>query len=154
MYRAVQPLILALVALSCYTQVNAQCNQLVPLEVINPSFEGPPGAHITPNPWSTCGITPDTQPGIWGVNQAPSNGNSYVGFVYGSASWQEGASQALSGSMQAGVTYDFTIDLSATPASGGGINPNSFCSMEVWGANAICVKTELMWSSPVITHYG
>ena len=126
MYRAVQPLILALVALSCYTQVNAQCNQLVPLEVINPSFEGPPGAHITPNPWSTCGITPDTQPGIWGVNQAPSNGNSYVGFVYGSASWQEGASQALSGSMQAGVTYDFTIDLSATPASGGGINPNSF----------------------------
>ncbi|MDP6909396.1 MAG: PKD domain-containing protein, partial [Flavobacteriales bacterium] len=56
--------------------------------------------------------------------------------------------------MQSGVTYDFTIDLSATPASGGGINPNSFCSMEVWGANSICTLTEQMWSSPVITHYG
>lgn len=132
----------------------SQCNELIPLEVINPGFEGPPGQHITPNPWSTCGITPDTQPGQWGVNQPPSEGNSYVGFVYGSASWQEGASQQLSGAMQAGVQYDFTIDLSATPASGGGINPNSFCSMEVWGANAICQRTQLMWSSPVITHYG
>ena len=132
----------------------AQCNELVPLEVINPGFEGPPGQHITPAPWSTCGITPDTQPGFWGVTQPPSEGNTYVGFVYGSATWQEGASQQLSGNMQAGVQYDFTIDLSATPASGGGINPNSFCSMEVWGANSICVKTQLMWSSPVITHYG
>lgn len=154
MPRAIQPLILALVFVFGISESNAQCSQLVPLEVINPGFEGPPGQHITPAPWSTCGITPDTQPGFWGVTLPPSEGNSYVGFVYGSATWQEGASQALSGSMQAGVTYDFTIDLSATPASGGGINPNSFCSMEVWGSNALCVKTEMMWNSPVITHYG
>ncbi|MCB9185628.1 MAG: PKD domain-containing protein [Flavobacteriales bacterium] len=132
----------------------AQCTQLVPLEVINPGFEGPTAPHVTPAPWSTCGITPDTQPGSWGVTLPPSEGSSYVGFVYGSASWQEGASQQLSGAMQAGVQYDFTIDLSATPASGGGINPNSFCSMEVWGASAICQRQQLMWSSPVITHYG
>lgn len=144
-------------ALSFLVGINlsfGQCNELVPLEVVNPGFEGPPAAHNTPAPWNTCGITPDTQPGSWGVTQAPSEGNSYVGFVYGSASWQEGASQQLSGAMQAGVQYDFTIDLSATPASGGGINPNSFCSMEVWGANAICQRTQLMWSSPVVTHYG
>lgn len=131
-----------------------QCNELIPLEVVNPGFEGPQAAHNTPAPWSTCGITPDTQPGSWGVTLPPSEGNSYVGFVYGSASWQEGASQQLSGAMQAGVQYDFTIDLSATPASGGGINPNSFCSMEVWGASAICQRTQLMWSSPTVTHYG
>lgn len=155
MRRLYNPLIVSLLLILGSMQHGlAQCNELVPLEVINPGFEGPTGPHITPNPWSTCGITPDTQPGSWGVNQAPSEGNSYVGFVYGSASWQEGASQQLSGSMQAGVQYDFTIDLSATPASGGGINPNSFCSMEVWGANAICQKTELMWSSPTVTHYG
>ncbi|MFM1875759.1 MAG: hypothetical protein RL266_1496, partial [Bacteroidota bacterium] len=135
-------------------RATAQCNELIPLEVVNPGFEGPTGPHITPNPWSTCGITPDTQPGSWGVTEPPSEGNSYVGFVYGGPSWQEGASQQLSGAMQAGVQYDFSIDLSATPASGGGINPSSFCSMEVWGANSICVKTQLMWSSPVITHYG
>ena len=132
----------------------SQCNELIPLEVVNPGFEGPPGQHITPAPWSTCGITPDTQPGQWGVTLPPSQGSSYVGFVYGSASWQEGASQALSGSMQAGVQYDFTIDLSATPAAGGGINPNSFCSMEIWGSNALCGRNELMWTSPVVTHYG
>ena len=154
--RATHPNILLVVVLIIFSaQVGfSQCNELIPLEVINPGFEGSTGPHITPAPWSTCGITPDTQPGSWGVTQAPSEGNSYVGFVYGSASWQEGASQQLSGAMQAGVQYDFTIDLSATPASGGGINPNSFCSMEVWGANAICQRTQLMWSSPVVTHYG
>lgn len=154
MMRWLTPLLIVLTIAVFGGDVYSQCNELIPLEVINPGFEGPTGPHITPNPWSTCGITPDTQPGSWGVTQPASEGNTYVGFVYGSASWQEGASQQLSGSMQAGVQYDFTIDLSATPASGGGINPNSFCSMEVWGANAICQKTQLMWSSPVITHYG
>ena len=153
MLRALPLLILPLLTLFVGNAFS-QCNELIPLEVINPGFEGPPGQHITPAPWSTCGITPDTQPGQWGVTQPPSQGNSYVGFVYGSASWQEGASQALSGSMQAGVQYDFTIDLSATPAAGGGINPNSFCSMEVWGSSALCGRNELMWSSPVVTHYG
>lgn len=154
MKRWLTPLLTALTFLVFTEHVHPQCSELIPLEVVNPSFEGPTGPHITPSPWSTCGITPDTQPGSWGVNQPASEGNTYVGFVYGSSTWQEGASQQLSGSMQAGVQYDFTIDLSATPASGGGINPNSFCSMEVWGANAICVKTELLWSSPVVTHYG
>lgn len=135
-------------------RVYSQCNELTPLEVINPGFEGPTAPHITPAPWSTCGITPDTQPGSWGVTLAPSEGSSYVGFVYGGTSWQEGASQQLSGSMQAGILYTFTIDLAATPAAGGGINPNSFCHMEVWGASAICTKTELLWSSPLVTHYN
>lgn len=132
----------------------SQCSELTPLEVINPGFEGPTAPHVTPAPWSTCGITPDTQPGSWGVTLAPSEGNSYVGFVYGSSSWQEGASQQLSGNMNAGVQYDFTIDLAATQASGGGLNPNSHCQMEVWGAMSICTLTELLWTSPVITHYN
>jgi len=137
-----------------HTLFSQQCVQLIPLEVINPGFEGPTGVGITPAPWNTCGISPDTQPGSWGVTLPPSEGNSYVGFVYGGPAWQEGASQQLSGTMQAGITYTFTIDLSATPANGGGINPNSFCSMEVWGGNAICQKTTMLWNSPVITNYG
>ncbi|MCF8275564.1 MAG: PKD domain-containing protein [Flavobacteriales bacterium] len=147
------PLLISFLLTLVVGNVFSQCNELIPLEVINPGFEGPTAAHITPAPWSTCGITPDTQPGSWGVTLPPSEGNSYVGFVYGSASWQEGASQALSGSMQAGVQYDFTIDLAATPASGGGLDPSQHCVMEVWGASAICQKTQLMWSSPLITAY-
>lgn len=148
------PLLISLLLTLMVGNAFSQCSELIPLEVINPGFEGPTAPHITPAPWSTCGITPDTQPGAWGVNLAPSEGNSYVGFVYGGTTWQEGASQALSGSMQAGVQYDFTIDLAATPASGGGLNPSSHCMMEVWGANAICQRTQLMWSSPMVTHYN
>ena len=153
MMKRALPLLILLLPTLFVGNAFSQCNELIPLEVINPGFEGPTGQHITPAPWSTCGITPDTQPGQWGVTLPPSQGSSYVGFVYGSASWQEGASQALSGSMQNGVQYDFTIDLAATPASGRGLNPNEHCSMEVWGANALCQRTQLMWSSPVVTHY-
>lgn len=129
----------------------SQCQELTPLEVINPSFEGPRGAHITPAPWSTCGITPDTQPGSWGVNLPPSNGNSYVGFVNGGANWLEGASQQLSGNMQAGVPYEFTIDMAITTSNGGGINPGP-SSLNIYGAMGMCTATELLWSSPMITN--
>jgi len=134
------------------TSYIAQCNQQVPLQVINPSFEGPRTAHVTPSPWSTCGVTPDTQPGNWGVNLAPSNGSSYVGFVNGGSSWLEGASQQLSGSMIANVTYTFTIDLASTSSSGGGINPNAPCGIRLYGGNSICATSSLLWSSPLISH--
>ena len=71
----------------------SQCNQQIPLQVINPSFEGSPQKHVTPSPWNTCGLTPDTQPGHWGVTTPPSNGSSYLGLIKGSASYLEGASQ-------------------------------------------------------------
>ncbi len=137
--------------IASHTGLLSQCNLLTPLEVINPSFEGPPGKHVTPAPWSTCGITPDTQPGFWGVNLPASNGNTYVGFVNGGVSWLEGASQQLNGNMQAGVPYQLTIDLASTNSTGGGINPAP-ASIEIYGANGICTTTELLWSSPVINH--
>ena len=147
-------LLLTLIVLTLFTTYKtvAQCNQQVPLQVINPSFEGTPQPHVTPAPWSTCGVTPDTQPGQWGVNLAPSNGSSYVGFVQGGANWLEGASQQLSGNMIANVTYTFTIDLATTSSSGGGINPGSICGINVYGGNSICNAGSLLWSSPLIAH--
>jgi gliding motility-associated-like protein len=130
----------------------SQCNQQVPLQVVNPSFEGTPSKHVTPSPWNTCGVTPDTQPGHWGVTLPPSNGNSYVGFVNGGSSWLEGASQQLSGNMIANVTYTFTIDLAATNANQGGINNSSRCGIHLYGGNSLCATTSLLWSSPIITH--
>ena len=100
------------------------------LAVQNPSFEGPFGSGVTPSPWENCmsGQTPDTQPGSWGVSMSASDGNSYIGLV-GDADpsvWQEGATQELLNEltgnpepMQAGVTYQFTIDVSDHPTSGG-----------------------------------
>lgn len=147
---------LYLVSLIFFLFVNttywSQCNQQVPLQVVNPSFEGPRTAHVTPAPWNTCGVTPDTQPGNWGVTLPPSNGSSYVGFVEGGSSWLEGASQQLSGNMIANVTYTFTIDLAATNASGGGLNPSSRCGIRLYAGNSICSTTSLLWSSPVVSH--
>ena len=55
----------------------AQCNGT---SVVNPSFEGPTGANLTPAPWVICTNTPDTQPCYGGV-LSPSNGNSYIGIT-------------------------------------------------------------------------
>ena len=119
--------------------------------ITNPSFEGPVGAHITPSPWSTCGITPDTQPGYWGINLAPSDGSSYVGLVNGGPGWLEGVSQTLSSSLLAGFTYNLTIDLAMGNSNQGGIQPAP-TRIKIYGGNAVCQKTQLLWTSPTISH--
>ena len=138
--------------------VLSSCNILFSqnLAVQNPSFEGPPGPHITPPLWGICmpGRTPDTQPGIWGVSLPPSDGSSYLGMCHEqSSSWQEGASQELRNEltgnlepMQAGVTYQFTIDVSDHPTSGGW-NVSGPVELLVWGGFSDCSETELLWSS-------
>ena len=122
------------------------------LAVQNPSFEGPPGPHVTPTPWENCmpGQTPDTQPGFWGVSVSASDGNSYIGLVGDGTGWQEGASQELINEltgnpepMQAGVTYQFSIDLAGHYAD----VSNSPVELLVWGGISHCSQTELLWSS-------
>lgn len=148
------PVIQFLVILIMSKALFAQCGSGNTILVNNPGFEGQPGTHIVPSPWNTCGITPDTQPGSWGVTQPSSEGDSYLGLVYGGPNWQEGVSQQLTQPILSGNNYTFNIDLSATNATGGGIDSSSHGILEVWGGNAICAKTELLWSSPLITHVG
>jgi gliding motility-associated-like protein len=139
-----------------------QCPPPAPLLMQNPSFEGPQIAHETPGPWKTCqiGQTPDTQPGSWGVTQAPSDGTSYLGLVAqyanndpnsGNLIWQEGASQPLSGPMVAGTEYSFTADLSNTSATGGGIEPGC-AELQIWGGFSRCDRGQLLYSSGDITN--
>jgi gliding motility-associated-like protein len=139
-----------------------QCGSGPVLTVNNPSFEGSPQPHVTPPGWDICmpGVTPDTQPGSWGVTLPPSNGSSYIGLVYQpSSGWEEGAGQTLSSPMIAGTTYSFTIDL-ATPASAdpatGIILPPWCDQLQLWGGmsgvNSGCDKAELLWTSPIISN--
>lgn len=134
--------------------VHAQCVSFQGIEFTNASFEGPTGSHITPAPWLSCFYTPDTQPGSWGETQIASDGNTYVGLVYGGPNWQEGLSQQLESPLIAGTVYGFTVDLSGSTASGGGIDTNAHGLLEVWASDSICTKTELLWSSPIIEHMG
>jgi hypothetical protein len=132
------------------------------LGIMNPSFEGTPTAHVLPPYWGKCmpGVTPDTQPGFWGVNLPASDGNSYLGFVnQPSTGWQEGASQTLSSPMLVGEKYNYSIDLatmaSADPSTGIELPP--YCGqLQVWGGmstvNSGCDQSQLLWTSPVITN--
>lgn len=121
------------------------------LTVNNPSFEGSPAPHVTPPQWDICqpGVTPDTQPGSWGISLPPYDGSSYIGLVWGGSSWVEGASQTLSSPMIAGTTYNFTLALASTSSTGGGILPGCV-ELQIWGnsgGNSGCDMSELLWAS-------
>lgn len=141
-------------------QVNIIISQT--LSVQNPSFEGTPAPHITPNLWGICmpGVTPDTQPNIWGVNLSPTDGDSYLGMCHQQQPyWQEGASQQLLNEntgdpepMQAGVEYQFEIDVSDHPTSGSWIVSGPM-ELRVWGGFSDCSETELLWSSGDVPNF-
>lgn len=137
------------------TESFSQCPPAVTLSVQNPSFEGTPQAHVTPSPWTNClaNQTPDTQPGSWGVTMPATNGSSYLGMVHETASgWQEGAAQLLSSPMISGVTYNFTIDIANSSATGGGLVPGCI-ELQIWGSNSACDQAQLLWSSGDITPF-
>ncbi|MFB6258633.1 MAG: PKD domain-containing protein, partial [Flavobacteriales bacterium] len=145
---------MSLALLSVPALLSAQCTGDT-LNVVNPSFEGPQDAHVTPSPWDNClsGQTPDTQPGNWGVTMAPTDSNSYVGFVNEYCqNWQEGASQQLSSPMTAGTQYNFTLDLASPGSSSGGITDGCI-ELQVWGGWSTCDQAELLWTSPILYNY-
>ena len=125
------------------------------LTVQNPSFEGNSGIGITPAPWEICmnGQTPDTQPGWFDVNIAPSDGATYLGLATDHfTDWQEGASQELLNAttlnpepMQAGETYNLTIDLRGFPVVGGTYTDEA--ELLIYGGFMTCPQNELLWSS-------
>lgn len=142
--------ILSLIVLISATAAHAQqtCYQ-------NPSLEGPSMAHVVPAPWVACYGSPDTQPGQWGITQAPSNGTSYVSFLHDGMSangYSEGMTQLLVPAMVANTTYSFTVDLAHTPIYNTASPGNCYSSLQIWGGNASCARTELLWQSGSFMH--
>jgi len=123
------------------------------LSFINPSFEGPACAGCQPGPWVNCGGSPDTQPGMWGFTQAPSNGSSYVSFLQdgtSSAGYYEGSSQALSSCMTAGQVYTFSVDLAHSDVYNTASPGDCYSSLEILGSNGLCAESEVLWQSGLI----
>jgi len=122
------------------------------LTVQNPSFEGMPAETVTPAPWNNCnfGLTPDTQPGFFGVNAPPHNGNSYLGILDDIGyNWQEGTSQQLSSPMIAGQSYYFSIWLQQ---SASGQFTNDPVELQVFGGWSNCDQAELLASSGAVVY--
>ncbi len=122
---------------------------------LNPSVEGPSQAHVVPAPWTACYGSPDTQPGQWGITQAPSNGNSYVSFLHSGASangYSEGMTQLLVPPMVTAQTYSFTVDLAHSNIYNTASPGTCYSSLAVWGGNAPCARTQLLWTSGSFMH--
>ena len=125
-------------------------NLYAQLSVINPSFEGPTGPGLTPNPWTICGGgTPDTQPGAFGCALAASNGSTYVGVVSGGGAFaNEQFGQTLSSPMASGVAYKLKLDYAYCAS----YSTNSTAGkLTVYAASALCGTNQVIWTSPTAT---
>lgn len=134
--------------------------------ITNPSFEGTTGAGLIPEGWEGCdeNSTPDTQPGFWEVNNSPSHGESYLGLITrgnlgGSANIPEDISTSLTQPLQIGSCYSMSLDLAKSSDFGhtysfgqNWLSYDSAIVVEVWGSSILCLKEQLLWSSPPIDH--
>lgn len=130
----------------------------------NPSFEGKPVMSDTPPHWRDCGFAgesaPDVQPcGAFEVSAVAGNGATYLGMVTRDNDTWEKVSAKLSSKMEAGVVYEFTIQLSksATYQSASRLTgePTNFITpvvLRIFGGDGYCEKQQLLGVSPAIEH--
>jgi len=115
------------------------------IEIRNPSFEGLVDKALVPAEWQIGSKSPDTQPGIYGVDKIASDGTTYVGAMHGS-SWDETYGQKLSTPLKAGRIYTFSFDMAYAPFYYSKI---CFGSLGIYGGNGINSKEDTLWTSGV-----
>ena len=108
--------------------LSANVNAQDTIQMINGSFEDVPRQGIIdvfgrksvmPSPWYDCGVfnfpdqtPPDIHPNnYFKVNKTASDGGTYLGMVARDDDTQESISQRLSGALEAGKCYSFSVDL-------------------------------------------
>jgi outer membrane protein OmpA-like peptidoglycan-associated protein len=132
---------------------------------VNPSFEDVSKSGQTPKGWYNCGwpeeqeSPPDVQPGQFAVTKPPSHGNSYLGLVVRDNETWEGVGQRLSGPLEKGQCYEFTMDvcrselyISTSKLTGQEANYATPAKLLIWGGTGYCGKTELLYETTVITN--
>lgn len=115
----------------------------------NPSFEGEPQDATVPTAWFTCqlGATPDVLPGVWGVYQEASEGETYLGLITrDDGSWED-VSQRLPQSLKAGQCYTFSVDLANAKNYE---TYNGPLKLRIWAGRQRCQKDQLLYESPRI----
>ncbi len=117
----------------------------------NPSFEGVPGPNIPPPGWVVCTTatsTPDVQPGAFGVYLPPSNGNTYLGMTTRDDGTYEDVQTELINPLSKDSCYHFQIDLAFQQDVS--LYTMSPVVLNVYGANVMCNKSNLLWQSPAV----
>ncbi|MFZ4544255.1 MAG: carbohydrate binding domain-containing protein [Saprospiraceae bacterium] len=121
------------------------------IRLVNPSFEGKPQDATVPIGWIPCGenSTPDILPGIWGVYNEPSDGNSYLGLIAREDGTWEKIAQALRRPFKADVCYEFSVDLSRASSYDGYNIP---VKLQIWASGKPCGREQLLAETSVIRH--
>lgn len=136
------------------TEMSAQ--ELIRLK--NPGFESIPGAGLVPDGWLNMGSTsetpPDTQPGFFGVDQKPVQGNTYLGLVVREHNTWEGVGQKLDAYLMKDSSYTFSLYLNRSnryrsPIRGGSelVSFSNPTMLKIWGYNTETGEDELLAES-------
>ncbi len=128
----------------------------------NPSFEDAATCCKAPRGWYNCGdpdeTPPDIQPGFFDVTKTPAHGNTYVGLVVRDNETNEAIGQRLPRPLEANECYEFSVDLcrseiyiSLSRTTGEKVNYATPVVIRIWGGNAYCEKSEMLYETNVIT---
>jgi outer membrane protein OmpA-like peptidoglycan-associated protein len=139
--------------------------QYEPINLMNPSFEGPPAAGTPPPGWIDCGFQgespPDTHSGVdsfFRVSTSPQKGRTYLGMVVRDNETWEAVATELPRALEPGTCYTFNLYLSRSadyisPTKRGGPTYHTTPAVfRIWGGNSVCDKAEILGSTSVITH--
>lgn len=134
------------------------------IELRNPSFEDKPGVGAVPAGWKDCGFPgespPDVQPcNAFAVTALPAGGATYLGLVTRDNDTWEKVGARLSSRMEAGVVYEFRIQLcrsaeyqSASRLTNQPMNYIRPVVLRIYGGNDHCQKEQLLGVSPPVDH--
>lgn len=136
------------------------------IQLKNASFEDTPRHSQTPRDWIDCGFPgesePDVQPsGEFGVTMLPQDGDTYLGLVVRDNSTWERVSQRLTGPMEGGKCYEFSIYLAKSPqylsqsrVTDEKVNYVRNAKIRIYGGFSPCSRQQLLAESPLIGSYN
>lgn len=117
----------------------------------NGSFEDEPSDATTPHGWYECNelTTPDIFPGVWGVYDQPSDGDTYMGLITRPNNSWESIGQRLRQPLESDKCYSFMIDMAFSNTYAGYNNP---IRLRIWLGNERCDQGQLIYESDLIDH--
>lgn len=137
---------------------------VLPITILNPSFEDLPEPGKVPVCWTNCGGEGETPPdilpvSIFGILALPRHGATYLGMVTRDNDTWEALGQKLVRPLEAGQCYSLTFHAARSevyrnlsrvtklPA-----NFNRPVKLRIWAGQSICDKGQLLAETPPVNH--
>ncbi len=120
-----------------------------PSRMLNASFEGEARDATVPRGWLVCteGSTPDILPGVWGVYNEASHGDTYVGLITRENSTWESLGQRLTEKLLEGRCYQMSLDVARSDTYSGYHDP---IKLRIWCGKSKCERDELILETDFI----